>query len=76
MKLSTFDMVCGFGTVLMVIGTIINASLIKECFLFWIGSNIIFAYREHSKKDKLMTFVFIILIVSSIYGFINWSLKV
>ncbi len=63
------------GTVLMVLGTILNSFQIREGFLLWIASNIILGHHEYMKQDKMMTRVFMISLFLAVFGFGFWGLK-
>jgi len=61
------------GTVLAVVGVVLNNFQNRLCFWFWIVSNIIFAVIHFQAKIKSLALRDLIFIVLAVVGLWQWS---
>lgn len=73
MKIKNLQTVFGWiAFVFSILGTILNAQLNVNGFLFWIISNVILIVVNFQNKKWYMVTQFLFLTIMSVYGYLNW----
>ena len=61
------------STVLSVIGVVLNIRKKRSCFYFWTVANLIWIYVSLKQKIYAQTFLFLVYLALSIWGFFVWK---